>query len=181
VLTCASIAAIIVGSFFRLQSSIDTDRALRLPRAITAKSSMRLSTSPDPSSLVIGKKDMKPVPGADITSANSLALTLTRIVTLAVEEAVLSKSKKVLLMSSYISDTIDYLKHSSPAQAEFYQAAEEVLNSLKPLLDCNPKYQKHNIIQRIVEPERQIFFRVAWIDDQGAVRNCSPPWLSGCQ
>jgi len=73
-------------------------------------------------------------------------------------------------MSSYITDTINYLKHSSPAQAEFYQAAEEVLTSLKPLLDRNPKYQKHNIIQRVVEPERQIFFRVAWIDDRGNVQ-----------
>jgi glutamate dehydrogenase (NADP+) len=73
-------------------------------------------------------------------------------------------------MSSYITDTINYLKQSSPAQAEFYQAAEEVLSSLKPLLDRNPKYQKHNIIQRIVEPERQILFRVAWVDDRGNVQ-----------
>jgi glutamate dehydrogenase (NADP) (EC 1.4.1.4) len=73
-------------------------------------------------------------------------------------------------MSSYIADTISYLKQSSPAQAEFYQAAEEVLASLKPLLDRNPKYQKHNIIQRVVEPERQILFRVAWIDDRGNVQ-----------
>ncbi|MBZ4194412.1 MAG: NADP-specific glutamate dehydrogenase [Candidatus Contendobacter sp.] len=73
-------------------------------------------------------------------------------------------------MSSYIHDTISYLKQSSPAQTEFYQAAEEVLSSLKPLLDRNPKYQKHNIIQRIVEPERQILFRVAWVDDRGNVQ-----------
>ena len=73
-------------------------------------------------------------------------------------------------MSSYIHDTISYLKQTSPAQDEFYQAAEEVLSSLKPLLDRNPKYQKHNIIQRVVEPERQILFRVAWIDDRGNVQ-----------
>jgi len=73
-------------------------------------------------------------------------------------------------MSSYIHDTISYLKQSSPAQTEFYQATEEVLSSLKSLLDRNPKYQKHNIIQRIVEPERQILFRVAWIDDRGQVQ-----------
>ncbi|MDG4596513.1 MAG: NADP-specific glutamate dehydrogenase [Candidatus Contendobacter sp.] len=73
-------------------------------------------------------------------------------------------------MSSYIHDTINYLKQSSPAQDEFYQAADEVLSSLKPLLDRNPKYQKHNIIQRIVEPERQILFRVAWLDDRGSVQ-----------
>ncbi len=45
-----------------------------------------------------------------------------------------------------------------------------MLSSLKSLLDRNPKYQKHNIIQRIVEPERQILFRVAWIDDRGQVQ-----------
>ncbi|HQC73381.1 MAG TPA: NADP-specific glutamate dehydrogenase [Candidatus Competibacteraceae bacterium] len=72
--------------------------------------------------------------------------------------------------SSYITETIHYLKQTSPAQTEFYQAAEEVLVSLKPLLDRNPKYQKHNIIQRIVEPERQILFRVAWVDDRGHVQ-----------
>ncbi len=73
-------------------------------------------------------------------------------------------------MSRYISETISYLKKSSPAQTEFYQAAEEVLASLSPLLERNPKYEKHNIIQRVVEPERQILFRVAWIDDRGNIQ-----------
>ena len=68
-------------------------------------------------------------------------------------------------MSSYITDTINYLKQSSPAQSEFYQATEEVLSTIKPLLERNPKYQKNNIIQRVIEPERQILFRVAWLDD----------------
>lgn len=72
-------------------------------------------------------------------------------------------------MQSYITDTINYLKQSSPAQTEFYQATEEVLTSLKPLLDRYPKYQKNNIINRIIEPERQIFFRVSWLDDRGNV------------
>ncbi len=70
----------------------------------------------------------------------------------------------------YVAKTIDYLKVSSPAQDEFYQAAEEVLNSLRPLFEREKKYLKHNIIDRIVEPERQIFFRVAWVDDTGEVR-----------
>jgi len=73
-------------------------------------------------------------------------------------------------MSSYITDTINYLKQSSPAQAEFYQATEEVLSTIKPLLERNPKYQKNNIIQRVIEPERQILFRVAWLDDRGNVQ-----------
>lgn len=58
----------------------------------------------------------------------------------------------------------------SPAQADFYQAAEEVLTSLQLLLERYPRYRKANIIQRIVEPERQILFRVAWVDDDGEVQ-----------
>ena len=73
-------------------------------------------------------------------------------------------------MSSYITDTIRYLKQTSPGQAEFYQATEEVLSTIKPLLDRNPKYQKNNIIHRVIEPERQILFRVAWLDDRGQVQ-----------
>ncbi len=71
---------------------------------------------------------------------------------------------------SYVHKTIEALKISSPAQTEFYQAAEEVLNSLRPLFKREQKYAKHNIIERIVEPERQILFRVAWIDDKGEVQ-----------
>jgi len=70
----------------------------------------------------------------------------------------------------YVADTIARLKRSSPAELEFYQAVEEVLTSLRPLLDKDPKYKKHNIIERIVEPERQIIFRVPWIDDKGHVQ-----------
>lgn len=70
----------------------------------------------------------------------------------------------------YIQKIIDDLKKTSPAQPEFYQAATEVLNSLRPLLEKDPKYLKNNILERIVEPERQIFFRVAWVDDKGQVQ-----------
>ncbi|MEX2375556.1 MAG: NADP-specific glutamate dehydrogenase [Dehalococcoidia bacterium] len=71
---------------------------------------------------------------------------------------------------SYVHDTLESLKRSSPAQSEFYQAAEEVLETLEPLLEDNPHYLKHGIIQRIVEPERQFLFRITWSDDNGAVR-----------
>ncbi len=70
----------------------------------------------------------------------------------------------------YIQKIIDGLKISSPAQPEFYQAASEVLNTLRPLLDKEPKYLKHKILERIVEPERQVMFRVAWVDDKGEVQ-----------
>ena len=71
---------------------------------------------------------------------------------------------------SCLEETFNYLKRTSPAQTEFYQAAEEVLCSLQPLLDKYPKYRKHKIIERIVEPERQIMFRVNWLDDNGEIQ-----------
>ncbi len=70
----------------------------------------------------------------------------------------------------YVHETIEQLKRTSPAQAEFYQACEEVLSSLRPLLEGDAMYRKHNIIARLVEPERQIMFRVPWIDDRGEVQ-----------
>ena len=71
---------------------------------------------------------------------------------------------------SYLEDVFNYLKRTSPAQTEFYQAAEEVLNSLQPVLEKYPQYRKHKIIERIVEPERQIMFRVNWVDDNGEIQ-----------
>lgn len=71
---------------------------------------------------------------------------------------------------TYIHDTIVKLQKTSPAQAEFYQAVEEVLDSLQPILETSEKYKKHAIIERIVEPERQIMFRVPWVDDQGNIQ-----------
>ncbi len=70
----------------------------------------------------------------------------------------------------YIRRIIDNLKISSPGQPEFYQAAYEVLGSLRPLLEKEPRYIKHKVVERLVEPERQVFFRVAWVDDQGEVQ-----------
>ena len=70
----------------------------------------------------------------------------------------------------YIHETITKLQSSSPAQAEFYQAVEEVLDSLRPLLEANEQYRRHAIIERIVEPERQVMFRVPWMDDENNVQ-----------
>lgn len=70
----------------------------------------------------------------------------------------------------YVQDTLAALKRTSPAQDEFYQAVEEILLSLRPLLDRDPRYRANNIIDRIVEPERQIMFRVTWIDDRGQIQ-----------
>jgi glutamate dehydrogenase (NADP+) len=70
----------------------------------------------------------------------------------------------------YVHDTLEALRKSSPAQTEFYQAAEEVLECLRPLFERSPHYLDHGIIERIVEPERQIMFRICWTDDAGKVQ-----------
>lgn len=70
----------------------------------------------------------------------------------------------------YVHDTLTRLKKSSPAQLEFYQATEEVLECLRPLFEATGHYHQHGIIERIVEPERQIMFRVSWLDDAGQVQ-----------
>tara|TARA_R110002049_G_scaffold23726_36_gene84240 strand:+ start:967 stop:2319 length:1353 start_codon:yes stop_codon:yes gene_type:complete len=71
---------------------------------------------------------------------------------------------------SRIDEVLLNLQRSSPAQGEFYQAAEEVLESLQILLDADPRYIEQGVVERMVEPERQILFRVAWTDDDGRIR-----------
>ena len=72
--------------------------------------------------------------------------------------------------SKKIKEILDHIKECSPGQDEFYQATQEVLYSLKPLLDEDSRYLKYNILQRIVVPERSIIFRVNWIDDAGKIQ-----------
>jgi len=67
----------------------------------------------------------------------------------------------------YIQAVLREIQVSSPGQVEFYQAAQEVLQSLLPLLEEEPKYLDHNILRRIVVPERTIIFRIVWGDDAG--------------
>lgn len=69
----------------------------------------------------------------------------------------------------YVSNIIKMIKRSSPAQDEFYQAAAEVIESLRPVLESDSKYKKYKIIERILEPDRQIIFRVVWQDDQNNI------------
>jgi glutamate dehydrogenase (NADP+) len=65
---------------------------------------------------------------------------------------------------------IDLVTKRDPGQPEFHQAVTEVLESLQPCLDRYPKYEQNKILERIVEPERQLMFRVPWIDDKGQVQ-----------
>jgi glutamate dehydrogenase (NADP+) len=71
---------------------------------------------------------------------------------------------------SYAQRVIDLVTKKDPGQPEFHQAVTEVLDSLQPCLDRYPKYEQNKILERIVEPERQLMFRVPWIDDKGQVQ-----------
>jgi len=71
---------------------------------------------------------------------------------------------------SYAQRVIDLVTKRDPGQPEFHQAVTEVLESLQPCLDRYPKYEENKILERIVEPERQLMFRVPWIDDKGQVQ-----------
>ena len=71
---------------------------------------------------------------------------------------------------SVISEVIEKIKLKDPNQPEFLQAAEEVLESLSATVDKHPEFVKANIYERIVEPDRQITFRVPWVDDKGKVQ-----------
>lgn len=70
----------------------------------------------------------------------------------------------------YIDRILADIKMCSPGQDEFYQAAEEVLGSLVPLLEEDSRYEEHGILERIVVPERSMIFRVCWVDDAGKVQ-----------
>ncbi|HHM02589.1 MAG TPA: NADP-specific glutamate dehydrogenase [Caldithrix abyssi] len=70
-------------------------------------------------------------------------------------------------MSDYIKSLMDGVKAKNPSEPEFHQAVEEVVESLSLVLERHPEYRKAKILERIVEPERVIMFRVPWVDDQG--------------
>ena len=72
-------------------------------------------------------------------------------------------------MSESVDHFLARLKQRDPDQPEFHQAVEEVLRSLWPFLQANPRYLQGGIVERMVEPERAILFRVPWVDDQGRV------------
>ncbi|MEN6390504.1 MAG: NADP-specific glutamate dehydrogenase [Syntrophomonas sp.] len=71
---------------------------------------------------------------------------------------------------SYVSDVYAKVVERNPNEPEFLQAVKEVLESLEPVFEKHPEYQKAGILERIVEPERQIIFRVPWVDDNGKVQ-----------
>ncbi len=68
---------------------------------------------------------------------------------------------------SYVESVLARVKEQNPNEPEFHQAVTEVLNSLKPAIEANPKYEAAGLLERLVEPERIVMFRVPWVDDAG--------------
>ena len=72
---------------------------------------------------------------------------------------------------SYVDEVIERVVKENPNEPEFHQAVKEVLNSLRPVVDANEeKFRKDAVLERIVNPERQLKFRVSWVDDKGQVQ-----------
>lgn len=73
-------------------------------------------------------------------------------------------------MKEYLNQLMDHVAMKNPGESEFQQAVLEVMTSLKPVLEKHPHYAESGILERIVEPERVIMFRVPWVDDKGKVQ-----------
>ena len=71
---------------------------------------------------------------------------------------------------TYTERVLAELKDRYPEQTEFIQAATEILNTLQPAIDAHPEYEQASLLERFVEPERVIMFRVPWVDDSGKVQ-----------
>jgi len=72
-------------------------------------------------------------------------------------------------MSNYVKDLVAEIKAKNPMEPEFHQAVQEVAESLSLVLERHPEYRSSKILERIIEPERVIMFRVPWVDDQGEI------------
>ena len=73
-------------------------------------------------------------------------------------------------MSKRVEEFMKKVIEKNPAQPEFHQAVREVVASVLPFIEENPKYEEGKILERMVEPERVIMFRVAWLDDKGEIQ-----------
>ena len=72
-----------------------------------------------------------------------------------------------MFKNEYLNNVMETVMKRNPAEPEFHQAVREVLESLEPVIEANPQYIETGVIDRLVEPERTIIFRVPWIDDNG--------------
>ncbi len=80
------------------------------------------------------------------------------------------KETQIQNVGKYVNEIFEVVKERNPNEPEFQQAVKEVLDSLVPVLVKNPTYMKQAVLERLVEPERLITFRVPWVDDSGNVK-----------
>lgn len=73
-------------------------------------------------------------------------------------------------MSTYVQSVLETLKRRNPGEPEFHQAATEILESLTPVFERHPEFEAAGLLERFVEPERVVMFRVPWVDDAGRVQ-----------
>jgi glutamate dehydrogenase (NADP+) len=78
--------------------------------------------------------------------------------------------RRVEMKYQNLGEFLEYVKERNPGQPEFHQAVEEVMESLWPFIAQHPRYAEHGLLDRLVEPERIIQFRVSWVDDKGEVK-----------
>ncbi len=73
-------------------------------------------------------------------------------------------------MDKDVEAFMEKLKKDNPGEKEFHQAVQEVVESVMPFIKKHPKYKEHKVLERIVEPERVVTFRVTWVDDNGEIQ-----------
>ncbi|NCD20651.1 MAG: NADP-specific glutamate dehydrogenase, partial [Actinobacteria bacterium] len=74
------------------------------------------------------------------------------------------------MSNTYIDSVYDQIIARNPGEKEFHQAVHEVLESLEPVVERHPEYEEVALLERLTEPERQVIFRVPWVDDRGKVQ-----------
>ena len=80
------------------------------------------------------------------------------------------KRKEEIPMAHIVEQYIELAKKRNPGEPEFHQTVEEVLESIAPVLEAHPEYVEAGLVERLIEPERGISFRVPWVDDEGKVQ-----------
>ena len=69
-----------------------------------------------------------------------------------------------------VGQFLEHVAQRNPGQPEFLQAVTEVMESLWPFIEKHPRYAEHGLLERLVEPERVVMFRVSWVDDHGTAQ-----------
>ena len=82
----------------------------------------------------------------------------------------ISVSSPLNAAKDYVESIYNQVVARDPHEKEFHQAVREFVDSLVPVLAQHPKYREHGILERLVEPERMITFRIPWVDDQGKTK-----------